>query len=53
MEQAVTYFGAVGVDNIKRQHSYLSEKKQKTQFFFVLLANQLMYFVYCVLEKQK
>jgi hypothetical protein len=35
MEQAVSYFGAVGVDNIKRQHSYLSERIQKTQFFFV------------------
>jgi len=35
MEQAVSYFGAVGVDNIKRQHSYLSERIQTTQFFFV------------------
>ena len=35
MAQAVTYFGAQGVDNIKRQHSLLAEMKQKTQFFFV------------------
>jgi len=39
---------AVGVDNIKRQHSYLSEKKQKKQFFFVHSCQPID--VFCILR---